>query len=76
MAEHTIKITNMAEFPSGDPVRRSKSDLMVSYTFDEAGPFVLVIEKESFGEIEFKKRVMEQQKLRLEWLNREIKVTR
>jgi hypothetical protein len=73
MVEHAIEIVELVELPSGTASRAGKTDLLILYKFDTAGPFQLVVPKETFSEVELRKQVLEQQKLRLDWKGKTIK---
>lgn len=74
MAETTVKILSVRDFPSTDPQRLGKFDRWVSFSPDNLQTLYLVMPSETFSEAQLKTEIDKKLKELGSWTGREIKI--
>jgi len=69
-----IKVIDIREFPSTDPKRVGKFDVVVTYQLDAFRTYIVTIPKEEFTEAKLKEVIRKELEEKERWIGREIEL--
>lgn len=69
-----IKILDMREFPSTDPERVGKFDMIITYQVDPYRVYLITIKKEEFSEDKIKEAIKKDLAERQKWVGKTIQL--
>jgi len=72
--EQTVKILDVRDFPSTDPTRIGKFDVIVTYQLDAFRTYLITIPKEQFNEESLKAAIRKELTEKEKWMGKEIKI--
>lgn len=69
-----VKIIDMREYPSSEPVRAGKFDKIVTYQVDAFHTYLITLPKEGFSEDKLKEAIRKDMKERGLWIGKELEL--
>jgi len=69
-----VKILDTRDFPSTDPARTGKFDVVVTYQLDAFRTYIITIPKELFSETKLKEVIAKDLEEKQKWQNKELEI--
>jgi len=73
--EQIVKIVDTREYPSIDPARMGKFDVIITYQTDAFHTYLVTLPKDGLSEEKIKEAIKKEMTEREKWIGKDIKIT-